>query len=79
MSATPASRAIASLTALKSRSRSKTSVTSLTRSMKTKERILRNESCRACITERKKTEALVTLVETSQITNSSGRRGRTGR
>ena len=50
MSATPASRPIASLTALKSRSRSKTSVTSLMRSMKTNERILRNESCRACRT-----------------------------
>ncbi len=54
-------------------------MTSLTRSMKTNERILRNESCSACMTERKKTDALVTLVDTSQTTNSSGRRGRTGR
>jgi hypothetical protein len=38
------------------------------RSMKTKERILRNESCSACRTLRKKTLALVTLVETSQST-----------
>ena len=68
MSATPASRPIASLTALKLRSRSKTSVTSLMRSMNTNERILRNESCRACSTLRKKTLALVTLVETSHST-----------
>ena len=61
MSATPASRAIASLTALKSRSRSKTSVTSLMRSMKTNERILRNESCSACSTrEEEDADALVT-------------------
>jgi hypothetical protein len=53
---------------LKLRSRAKTSVTSEIRSTKTKERILRNESCSACSTERKKTEALVTLVETSQST-----------
>jgi hypothetical protein len=38
------------------------------RSMNTNERILRNESCRACRTLRKKTLALVTLVETSQST-----------
>ena len=68
MSATPASEAIASDTARKSRSRSKTSVTSLMRSMKTNERILRNESCSACSTLRKNTDALVTLVETSQST-----------
>ena len=36
--------------------------------MKTNERILRNESCSACSTERKKTDALVTLVETSHST-----------
>ena len=68
MSATPASRPIASETARKSRSRSKTSVTSLMRSMNTNERILRNESCSACSTDRKNTEADVTLVETSQST-----------
>ena len=68
MSATPASRPIASVTALKLRSRSKTSVTSEIRSMNTNERILRNESCSACSTERKNTEAEVTLVETSQST-----------
>src|SRR3954468_5095345 len=79
MSAPPASRPMASLTALKSRSRSKTSVTSLMRSMKTNERILRKESCSACRTERKKTLALVTEVETSQRTKISGRRGRVGR
>src|SRR6478735_8125460 len=78
MSATPASRPIASDTALKSRSLAKTSVTSLMRSMKTNERILRNESCSACMTERKKTDALVTDVETSHSTKISGRRGRTG-
>ena len=68
MSATPASLPIASLTALKSRSRSKTSVTSLMRSMNTNERILRNESCSAWRTERKNTLALVTDVETSHST-----------
>ena len=68
MSATPASRQIASLTALKSRSLAKTSVTSLMRSMKTNERILRNESCRAWSTDRKNTEAEVTDVETSHST-----------
>src|SRR3954447_21063250 len=78
MSATPASREIDSLTALKSRSFAKTSVTSLMRSMKTNERILRNESCSACITERKNTDALVTDVDTSHSTKISGRRGRTG-
>src|SRR3954454_18327629 len=78
MSATPASFEMASLTALKSRSRAKTSVTSLMRSMNTNERILRNESCSACRTDRKKTLALVTEVETSQRTKISGRRGRTG-
>jgi hypothetical protein len=36
--------------------------------MKTNDRILRNESWRAWRTERKKTEADVTLVETSQRT-----------
>jgi hypothetical protein len=55
-------------TALKSRSRAKTSVTSEIRSTKTNERILRNESCMACRTLRKNTDALVTLVETSQST-----------
>src|SRR3954469_9501086 len=78
MSATPASRPIASETALKSRSLAKTSVTSLMRSMKTNERILRNESCSACMTDRKNTLALVTDVETSHRTKISGRRGRTG-
>src|SRR5918998_548970 len=75
MSATPASRPIASLTALKSRSRSKTS---LTRSMNTNERILRNASCSACSTLRKNTEALVTDVDTSHSTKISGLRGRIG-
>src|SRR3954469_7246429 len=79
MSATPASRPMALATAEKSRSRAKTSVTSDTRSMKTNERILRNASCNACSTDRKNTEALVTLVETSQRTKISGRRGRVGR
>src|SRR3954453_14255381 len=69
---------MASLTALKSRSLAKTSVTSLMRSMKTNERILRNESCSACMTLRKNTDALVTDVETSHSTKISGRRGRTG-
>ena len=36
--------------------------------MKTKLRSLRNESCSACSTERKKTLAEVTEVETSQST-----------
>src|SRR3954453_15351498 len=78
MSATPASFEIASLTALKSRSRAKTSVTSLMRSMNTNDRILRNESCSACSTDRKNTLALVTDVDTSHRTKISGRRGRTG-
>ena len=69
---------IASETAAKSRSRSKTSVTSLTRSMNTNERILRNASCSACMTVRKNTDALVTDVDTSHSTKISGRRGRTG-
>ena len=47
--------------------------------MKTNERSLRNESCSACSTLRKKTLAVVTLVETSQSTKISGRRGRSGR
>ena len=47
--------------------------------MKTNERSLRNESCSACSTLRKKTLADVTLVETSQSTKISGRRGRCGR
>ena len=69
MSATPASLGdrLAD-TALKLRSCSKMSVTSEIRSMNTNERILRNVSCSACSTERKKTEAEVTLVETSQST-----------
>ena len=54
------------------------SVTSLIRSMKTNERILRNVSCSAWSTERKKTEAEVTEVETSQSTKISGRFGRRG-
>src|SRR5215208_6411336 len=66
-------------TALKERSRSKTSVTSEIRSVNTNERILRKASCRACSTLRKKTEAEVTEVETSQRTKISGRRGRLGR
>src|SRR3954452_16366550 len=78
MSATPASLEIASLTALKSRSRAKTAVTSLMRSRNTNERILRNESWSAWRTDRKNTLALVTEVETSQRTKISGRRGRTG-
>ena len=44
------------------------SVTSLIRSMKTKLRSFRNESWSACSTERKKTLALETEVETSQRT-----------
>ena len=44
------------------------SVTSLIRSMKTNERILRKVSWSACSTERKNTDAEVTLVETSQST-----------
>ena len=68
MSATPASLPIASLTALKLRSRSKMSVTSEMRSMNTNERILRNVSCSACSTDRKNTDALVTDVETSHST-----------
>ena len=78
-SATPASRPIASLTALKLRSRAKTSVTSEIRSTNTNERMRRNESCSACRTDRKNTDALVTEVETSHRTYSSGRRGRRGR
>ena len=46
----------------------KTSVTSEMRSMNTNERISRNESCSACRTERKKTLALVTDVDTSHST-----------
>src|SRR3954471_8293479 len=65
--------------ALKLRSRSKTSVTSLIRSTNTNVRSLRNVSWSACSTLRKKTDALVTLVETSHSTYSSGRRGRFGR
>ena len=61
------------------RSRSNTSVTSEIRSTNTNERSLRNWSCSACSTDRKKTLALVTLVDTSQSTYSSGRRGRRGR
>src|SRR3954453_5956036 len=78
MSATPASLGLASPPALKSRSRSKTSVTSLMRSMNTNDRILRNESCSACSTERKKTLALVTRSDPSQSPKTPGRRGRTG-
>ena len=59
---------IRSLTALKSRSSSKMPVTSLIRSMNTNERILRNVSCSACSTDRKNTDADVTLVETSHST-----------
>ena len=66
-------------TASKERSRSNTSVTSEIRSTNTNERSLRNWSCSACSTDRKKTLALVTLVDTSQSTYSSGRRGRRGR
>ena len=47
--------------------------------MNTNERSLRNESWSACRTERKNVLALVTLVETSQRTKISGRRGRRGR
>ena len=36
--------------------------------MNTNERILRNVSCSACRTERKNTDAEVTLVETSHST-----------
>ena len=71
--------AIACETSLNERSRSKTSVTSEIRSTNTNERSLRNESCSACSTDRKNTVALVTVVETSQSTYSSGRRGRFGR
>ena len=66
--ATPASLEMRSLTVLKLRSDSKMSVTSEMRSMNTNERILRNVSCSACSTEWKKTEAEVTLVETSHST-----------
>ena len=76
MSATPASRETASLAARKSRSRSNTSVTSEIRSMNTNERSLRNASCSAWSTDKKNVLALVTLVETSQSTKISGRRGR---
>ena len=68
MSATPPSWLIRSLILRKSRSRSKVSVTSLMRSMKTKLRSLRNESWSAWRTLRKKTLAEVTDVETSQRT-----------
>src|ERR671926_168682 len=61
MSATPASRPIASLTALNERSRSKMSVTSEMRSMNTNDRSLRKASCSACSTDRKNTDAEVTL------------------
>ena len=47
--------------------------------MNTNERSLRNESCSACRTDRKNVLALVTLVDTSQRTKISGRRGRRGR
>jgi hypothetical protein len=67
-SATPPSRLIRSEIARKSRSCSNTSVTSEIRSMKTKLRSRRNESCSACSTDRKKTLAEVTDVETSQST-----------
>ena len=68
MSATPASLDICSLTTLKLRSCAKMSVTSDTRSMNTNERILRNESCSACSTDKKNTDADVTLVDTSHST-----------
>ena len=42
------------------------------RSTNTNERILRNVSCSACMTLRKNTDALVTLVETSQSTKQLG-------
>ena len=48
------------MTALNARSRLKTSVTSEMRSTKTNERMRRKLSCRACRTDRKKTDALVT-------------------
>src|SRR4051794_34238824 len=73
MSATPAFDVIARETSLKLRSRSKTSVTSEMRSTNTNERSLRKLSCSACSTDRKKTDALVTDVDTSQSTYSSGR------
>ncbi len=44
------------------------SVTSLMRSMNTNERIRRKLSCSACSTDRKNTDAEVTLVETSHRT-----------
>ena len=47
--------------------------------MNTKLRSLRNESWRACRTDRKKTLAEVTDVETSHNTYISGRRGRRDR
>ncbi len=47
--------------------------------MNTNERILRKLSCSACSTDRKNTDAEVTLVETSHSTYISGRRGRRGR
>jgi hypothetical protein len=59
---------IASETALKLRSVVNTSVTSEIRSTNTNDRIRRKLSCSACSTERKKTDALVTLVLTSQST-----------
>jgi hypothetical protein len=67
-SATPPSRLIRSEISRKSRSRSNTSVTSEIRSMNTKLRSLRNESWSAWSTERKKTLAEVTDVETSHST-----------
>ena len=54
--------------AAKSRSSSKTPVTSEMRSMKTKLRSLRKESWSAWSTERKKVDAELTEVETSQST-----------
>ena len=71
--------AIAREIAANERSRSNTSVTSEIRSTKTNERSFRKESWSACSTLRKKTDALVTLVETSHSTYSSGRRGLRGR
>ena len=68
MSATPAFEEIARETAENERSRSKTSVTSEIRSTNTNERSLRKLSWSACRTDRKKTDALVTLVDTSQRT-----------
>src|SRR3954471_16575812 len=49
------------------------------RSTNTNVRSLRKTSWSACSTLRKKTDALVTLVDTSHRTYSSGRRGRFGR